>query len=209
MKKLLIATLITFKTFAADVGLNPDFLNLKVYKVAISQSEYCTNMKTVFSKDALSASYENFLNAPTIGSGTVDLGTYKCIAIEFEDIIQFASLSNSDSGNCSAGVQLDNEICRGTPGDAIKFIDGTSATCSNGAQKTTMWLSTGSTNAAQTGSPFLPPHAGDTNLGIQLLAPLVVSEGSIAKFVVNALGKIEDNGAQCEMMQPVFTFENL
>lgn len=209
MKKILILMLITFKTLAANTGIDPDFLKLKVYKIAISKDIYCNDLKVVVDNSGPGAIYEDFLTSPTIGSGSVNVGTYQCVVIEFEDIIKFASLENSDNGFCNAGVDLTNEICTSATADSIRYIDGSTSTCTNGSQRTSMWLSTGSTNAAQTGSPFLPPIQGDTDRGLQLLSPLVVSEGSIAKFVVNALGKIEDNGSSCEMQAPTFAFENL
>lgn len=198
-------------SFGIDTGIDPEFLKLKVSKLAVSESIYCTNPVTVFEIDEGDQVYEDLLLSPTLGSGSVDNGRYECVIIEFSDYIKFAALENSDMGNCSVAFEYTNEICRGDFPETIQRLDGTQETCSDGEQTVTLYLSTGSINSqgdSQVGSPFTPPVPGNLNNGFTLNGALTISQGTTATFIVNALGRIEDNGQHCEMMAPSFGFSS-
>ena len=194
---------------ALDTGINPAYLELKVYKMAVSSSVYCTDLVTVFEND--NPVYEDFLASPQLGSGSVMNGTYPCIVIEFSDIIKWASEENSDSANCVVGQLETQEICRAGGGDSdFTLIDGTQGTCVDGEQRIAMYLSTASTLInGENGNAFVRPTAADTNKGLPLLNSLIVSGGTAAKFIVDGLGKIEDSSGQCEMMPPAFSFSKI
>ena len=192
---------------AADSGLSPEYLKLKVYKFAVSKSEYCTDPIVVFETEEADATFEDFLTNPVLGSGTLDNGTYPCVMFEFSDVITYAADQNSDTGNCAAGEEISDEICTADWADLIKLIDGTPSSCVNGEQRVAIYLSTASTNPSDGGgSSFIPPTADNANLGIPLSGGLTVAEGVIAKFVVDAAGLIQDDGGSCWMSRPNFGF---
>lgn len=209
MKNLFIVMLflgIVNNVEAADSGMNPEYLEIKFYKLAVSTSPYCTNLQTVITQPQ--GELFDFLSNPVMGSGTVALGTYPCIVIEFSDNIKYAADQNSTSGNCVASAPLVEEICGGQP-DAITYIDGTTSTCVDGQeQKIALYLSTASTNTNGNGeSPFLPPSIGHVNRGLNLGAALEIGQGLSAKFIVNALGSISDSNGSCKMTAPpLFSF---
>ncbi|MBI2519003.1 MAG: hypothetical protein HYV97_01240 [Bdellovibrio sp.] len=213
MKTKLLALLslgIMSTGFAADLALDPAYLELKVYKFAISKSEFCTDLITVFETN--NPVYEDFLNNPSLGSGSIDVGTYPCVVIEFSDIIRYASTTNSDSGLCVAGEQHSGQICRADWQENGVLIDGTQFACNDNEQKVAVYLSTGSTSGGGNEPAFVPPTAENRARGLKLLAPLIVSNGTIAKFIVDGRGQIEDTtprGGQnpiCEMNAPTFSF---
>jgi hypothetical protein len=196
-------------TKAADSGINPEYLEIKFYKLAVSTSPYCTNLQTIITEPQ--GELFDFLSNPVMGSGTVALGTYPCIVIEFSDNIKYAADQNSSSGNCVASAPLAEEICGGQP-DAIKYIDGTTSTCVDGQeQKIALYLSTASTNTNGNGdSPFLPPSIGNLDRGLNLGGALQIGQGLSAKFIVNALGSIADSNGSCKMTNPpLFSFEKI
>ncbi len=190
---------------AAISGIDPNYLKLKIYKVAISTSPLCTNLVTVYEND--SPSYTDFLDNPTLGSGAVANGTYACVAIEFSDILQFAPSETSDNGHCVANQLTTLDVCGN--GSSTKLVDGSVEACSNSEDKVTMYLSTGSTATTGTNghNAFEPPTStSDATKGFKLTGALEVSGSKAATFVVNGLGKVEENAGQCDMTPPEFSF---
>lgn len=202
---LTLSTAFTMNAKAATSGLNPESLKLKIYKVAISTDALCTNMVTIFTND--SPSYTDFLASPTLGSGSVAAGTYNCIAIEFSSIIKPTPAETSTgTGSCVQGTEFELNVANGTN---YQLIDGTTGTGGAGDTRVAMWLSTASTQTTGIGghSAFLPPTSvGSATEGFLLSSPLVVSGTSSGTFVVNGAGKIEENGASCEFLPPLFSF---
>lgn len=197
--------LISSQAQAATSGIDPNYLKLKIYKVAISTSPLCTNLITVYDND--SPAYENFLDNPTLGSGAVANGSYECVVIEFSDALKFSPSQTSDNNHCVANVEHTMDIC-GT-GTSTKLIDGSTEGCLNSENKVAMYLSTGSTQTAGTSghNAFEPPTSiGDATKGFKLSGSLKVSGAKSAIFVVNGLGKIEESGGQCDMTPPEFSF---
>ena len=213
MKTKLLALMLfamTTRSLAADLALDPSYLDLKVYKFAISKSEFCTDLITVFESD--NPVYENVLSNPSLGTGSIEAGTYNCVVIEFLDIIRFASSTNSDSGLCVAGEQHSLQICRADYPESGRLVDGTEFACNDSEQRVAVYLSTGSTGGDNDEPAFLPPTAQNRDRGLKLLAPLIVSNDTIAKFIVDGRGQIEDTTPRgwqnpiCEMNAPTFSF---
>ncbi len=208
--KVFIVLNVFSKVFAADSGLNPQYLNIKFYKLAVSESQYCTNLQTII--DVPQGESFDFLSQPMLGTGSVAVGEYPCIVIEFSDYIHFAPDQNSTTGNCAVGVEVSEEICQRVEDD-IKYIDGTTSSCVDGQeQKIALYLSTASTSNGGDGteSPFTPPTANELNRGLNLGAALNVDQGLSAKFIVNALGKVEDAENRCRFSAPpLFSFEKI
>lgn len=209
MKKLLllIAGLNLFYNgiaLAADDGIDPEYLEVKIYKIAVSRSHFCTDLQVLVEND--NPEYEDFLGSPYLGNANLDNGTYKCVVIEMSDVIRYASAENSTSGNCVASQQLTMDVCRSDHPDTIQLIDGSSDTCADGEQRVALYLSTHTQNDGNgQENPFIPPTSTEDN-GMRLGSALIVNGATSAKFVVNGLGKIEDRGSWCEMQAPAFSF---
>jgi hypothetical protein len=200
--------------YAADLGLNPGILKLKVYKFAVSTSVFCTNLTTVIDNGNTPTEVD-FVGGVDLGSGAIAFGTYPCVVVEFSSIIKFRPDATSTTGNCnpsSADVQMD--VCG--LGSSSVLIDGSTTTCTNNsADRVAMYISTTSTGA---GDAFnAPTIVNDTTKGINLGSALVVSSGSTGLFVVDGTGKVCDgsdggcdgggNPGVCRMEQPTFSFE--
>ncbi|HAZ11189.1 MAG: hypothetical protein A2X86_08545 [Bdellovibrionales bacterium GWA2_49_15] len=199
-------------SFAADLGLDPAYLELKVYKFAVSKSEFCTDLVTVFETN--NPIYEDFLSNPSLGNGNIEVGTYPCVVIEFSDVIRYASTTTSDSGICVANEQHSAQICRANNNEEGGIlIDGTAFNCEDAEQRIALYLSTGSIGNGGDNQPaFLPPTAQNRARGLTLLSPLVVSKNTVAKFIVDGRGQVEDTTGRgwpnpiCEMSAPTFSF---
>jgi len=189
--------------FAATSGLDPEALKLKIYKVAVSSDPLCTGMLTIFENDA--PEYSDFLLSPTLGSGAIPEGTYRCVAIEFSSVIKPTPAETSDNGDCVQGTPFDLNVASGAN---YTLIDGSTGTAS-GDTRVAMWLSTASTttNGGPGHNAFVPPTSnGSSTEGFMLASPLVVSGSAAGTFVVNGAGKIEENSGNCEFQPPLFSF---
>ena len=210
MKKLFTVSLIAFAALAnaADTGLSPEYLKIKIYRFAVSTSEYCTNPQVVFENAA--PEYEDVLIGPTFGAGTLRNGTYKCVMLEMSDAIKFAPDQNSDSGACLMGQELTLNVCNGS--EETKNIEGEVSNCTVGEDKVTLYLSTASVINLDPNSgedAFRPTAADNLNRGINLGEALKVAGRTSGKFVVNGQGKVRDylnwGQRECELMPPAFS----
>lgn len=195
---IILFFLLGFNAFSADSGINPTSLYVKVTKVLISESVYCTDPITVF-EDA-NALYRNIFLGPNFGDGSVPNATYNCVILEISDIIKPTPGSNSSSGNCLNGVQYSQDIC--TSG-SYELVDGTTGTCSGSEQTVVIYVSTASSG---TGSSFVPPTVSDLTNGLVLANAFVVDGSSNGTFTVNAANLITDNGSSCDLGQPTMSF---
>ncbi len=196
------------KIYAADTQLDPERLDLKVYKVAVSTSGNCSNPVTILTND--NPTYENFFDNPTIGAGTLANGSYLCVIIEFSDNIRVTPAETSTSGNCVAGTVFTIDVCRN--GSSSTLIDGTTVNCAVADNRVAMYLSnwsstSGSGSSNNSHSAFSAPTTnGDANNGLRLDGALVVSGGTTGTFVVNGEGQINDQHGDCDMNPPLFSF---
>ena len=207
-----MGTLLALSTLAnaSDTNLNPEYVRLKIYRFAVSKSEYCTNPQVVFENAA--PEYEDILLGPTLGTGSLKNGTYKCVVIEMSDRIEFAPDQNSDSGGCVLGQQAVLDICRDQ--DQTLSIEGQNRACVVGDEKVTIYLSTASTNDGSDmqneGPAFTPPVNGNLAFGIKLFGALKVNGHTSGKFVVDGRGMVRDivNDGQhkCELDAVKFGF---
>lgn len=206
--KTALALVVSLPAWGIDAGINPLYLDIKVYKVAVSTSEYCTDMKVIF-EDA-NPSYQDFLTSPVLGNGKVKNGTYKCIALEISDVIKSAPDQNSDTGNCVLGQQEVGNICHANNGgiDTGFLIDGTPVPCTDAEQRVAIYLSTASLPSDNNGTAFTAPSAGNLFNGITLGSPLIVKGHTKAKMIVNGAGSIEDKFDHCEVGAPTIDFKN-
>ncbi|PIS10077.1 MAG: hypothetical protein COT73_11280 [Bdellovibrio sp. CG10_big_fil_rev_8_21_14_0_10_47_8] len=195
--------LMSNNVFAAD----PQYLKIKVYKMAVSTSPLCTNLVTIIDNGS-SPTYTDVLVNPTLGSGSVADGTYPCVVIEFSDTLQFAS--DTTTGSCTASTNVSMSVCQNS--ETSTLIDGSTTTCTAGDDRVAMYLSTASTATTGTGghSAFqAPTSVGDATKGFLLSTALTVSGSAAGKFVVNGTGKIDGTGGSCDMQPPAFSFSKV
>lgn len=212
---------------AANLGLSASSIKLKVYKMAVSASPLCTDLITVLDNGNTPTEVD-FLQNPSLGSGTLGNGTYPCIVIEFSDLVKFTPSANSDGGNCLTSTEYTLDVCR-AGGDTSTLINGTSTTCTGtsgnnttygtpGDDRVAMYISTTTTGGADAFNR--PTSIGDNAHGLNLGAALTISGTSSGKFVVNPAGQVCDNaaatceggaggGTKCEMGAPAFSFVKL
>jgi hypothetical protein len=212
MKTLKLVLSFAFVSSVCRANVDASVLKLKIYKVAFSTSELCTGLKTVYEKSATEATYQDFLISPKIAeNATLANGDYKCVVIEFSDILKVTP--SSATGSCGT-TEYEQDVCYnfGSGAPTSTLIDGTSATCSatkGTADRVAMYISTASTSTTGTTghNPWAAPtSSSDANNGFNLAASFVKSGTTTAKFVVNANGKVDGSGPSCDMLPPLFSF---
>ncbi len=204
--RILVFTFLTLGSINA-MGANPNFLKLKVYKMAVSTSPLCTNLVTVIDNGS-TATYADVLVNPTLGSGKLGKGTYPCVVIEFSDNIKYSS--DATTGSCTANVEETLGVCGS--GDSSTLIDGTTVSCTSGEDRIAMYLSTASTETTGTSGHTAfqsPTSLNDATKGFNLASALTVSGTATGKFVINGTGKINGSNSSCEMQPPLFSFSGI
>ena len=204
---LLLAALFTGNAMALDASS----LKLQVYSVMLSTSPQCTSPVTVFT--SATPTEVDFLASPTLGSGNPPDGTYHCVIIRMSDLIKFTPASTS--GLCTAGRQYTADVCRTDNGGTTQAPDGIGApnACSGTdaapvSDAVYLYLTT-NPSAGTSGNTFMPPTGPGSTNGLNLTAPLVIAGTAKSKFIVNASGKVGDDGVGCGMNPPVFGFQKL
>jgi len=198
--------------FSTNAGaLDASSLKLQVYSVMLSTSPLCTSPVTVFS--SASATEVDFLATPTLGSGNPPDATYRCVIIRMSDLIKFTP--RTSAGLCVAGTQYVADVCRTDNGGTTQAPDAIGApTACMGTDAAPvsdavyLYLTTNA-SAGTGGSTFMPPTDASSTNGLNLTAPLVIAGTAKSKFIVNATGKVGDDGVSCGMNPPVFGFEKL
>ena len=188
---------------------DPGELKVKIYKVAFSTSEFCTDPVTVFERTTADATYADFLSAPNIAENvTLADGTYKCVIIEFSDTLKFTTTTTD--GNCAANTEYELNVCRSMVSPMLStLIDGTSVTCTDGEDHVAMYLSTTSTETtgADGHSPWTAPTtASDATKGFNLASAFVKAGAATGTFVVDGTGKVMGNESPCGFNPPLFSF---
>ena len=186
-------------------------LKLQVYAVMLSTSPLCTSPVTVFS--SVSPTEVDFLASPTLGSGNPPDATYHCVIIKMSDLIKFTP--SASAGLCTSGTQYTADVCRADNGGMTKAPDATGApTVCTGidaapvSDPVYLYLTTNA-SAGTGGNTFMQPTGPASTNGLNLTAPLVIAGAAKSKFIVNATGKVGDDGVSCGMNPPVFGFQKL
>lgn len=215
-----ILFLLSTQMMAADLSLTPSSLKLKIYKMAVSSSPFCTDLKTVIDNGSTPTEV-NFVGGVSLGSGTITNGTYPCIVIEFGSYIKFTPTSDSTSLNCKSSVENTLDVCQS--GTSV-LIDGSTTTCASSSNdRVAMYLSTASTSTTGSDAFNPPTSASDATKGFKLSSSLTISAAASGKFVVNPSGKVCDDNASgcdggsggtgtngagsCKMEPPLFSFQ--
>ena len=196
---------------APAMALDASSLKLQVYSVMLSTSAQCTSPVTVFS--SATATEVDFLAAPTLGSGNPPDGTYNCVIIKMSDLIKFTP--SATSGLCTAGTQYTADVCRADNGGMTQAPDavGAPSACSGTdaapvSDSVYLYLTTNA-SAGTGGNTFMQPTGAASTNGLNLTAPLVIAGAAKSKFIVDARGKVGDDGVSCGMNPPVFGFQKL
>jgi len=188
----LVFTLYSFGSFA---GVNATAMKGKIYKFAVSTSEFCTSPVTVYSND--NATYGDAFSQAALFQQHLDDGTYKCLMIEMSDNIKITPAANDGTG-CVAGTESTHDFCRSST-QSYQLIDGTKGTCANGVkdERVAIYFSTISTttdpdNQANPSVAFNPPaSASDAgSKGLKLGSALVVSSTTTSTFVMDTTGRL-------------------
>jgi len=193
------------------MALDASSLKLQVYSVMLSTSPQCTSPVTVFS--SATPTEVDFLATPTLGSGNPPDATYHCVIIKMSDLIKFTP--STTAGLCSASVQYTADVCRSDNGGTTQAPDSVGApnACSGTdaapvADTVHLYLTTNA-SAGTGGNTFMQPTGPASTNGLNLTAPLVIAGAAKSKFIVNATGKVGDDGVACGMNPPLFGFQKL
>ena len=193
------------------MALDASSLKLQVYSVMLSTSPQCTSPVTVFS--SATPTEVDFLATPTLGSGNPPDATYHCVIIKMSDLIKFTP--STTAGLCSASVQYTADVCRSDNGgttqapDAVGAPNACSGTDAAPVADTVHLYLTTNASAGTGGNTFMQPTGPASTNGLNLTAPLVIAGAAKSKFIVNATGKVGDDGVSCGMNPPVFGFQKL
>lgn len=188
-------------------GLDPQYLKMKVYKLAVSEDQYCQSPVVIFEND--SPTLMNMIDMPNIGGGVLSGGTYQCIMIEISDTVIFAS--NASEGGCTLGQEEITDICSDT-GTSFQLIeDRNTKTCSGSEQRIALFFSTASANesSSYTGNGFMAPIDSNLNLGYKQNTALLVDAALTLRLVSNGNSRIDDRFSACEMQLPLFELRKL
>jgi hypothetical protein len=203
-----LAGLLSTSAFALDASS----LKLQVYAVMLSTSPQCTSPVTVFSSPT--ATEVDFLAAPMLGSGNPPDATYNCVIIKMSDLIKFKP--SASAGLCTAGTQYTADVCRTDNGGMTQAPDAVGApNACNGTDAAPvsdtvyLYLTTNASAGSGGGNTFMQPTGPSSTNGLNLTAPLVIAGMAKSKFIVNAAGKVGDDGVACGMNPPVFGFQKL
>jgi hypothetical protein len=143
--------------------VDPSAFALRVYETRISESADCSgSFLTVFRSE--SPTELNMLDEPTLGSGVVPNGTYRCVAIRMSDMIDYTPAETTDNNNCVAGTPYSKDIAHG---ETTTSPEGTDTVTVDGAEDV-IWIYL-STNGTESGSGFVPDEP------CPLGSPLVVT----------------------------------
>lgn len=200
--------------------------------MAVSTNPLCTGLITVLDNGTTPAEVD-FLQNPSLGSGTLADGTYACVVIEFSDLVKFTPSTNSSSGNCLSSTEYTLDVCRGdNGGETSVLIDGTTTTCTGtsgnsttygtpGDDRVAMYITTASVGGNGSDVFNKPTSVGDTAHGLNLGSALTIAGTASGKFTANPTGKVCDGnaigcegatatgGTRCEMGPPVFSFTKI
>jgi hypothetical protein len=211
MKSIRFALVAGALLSANAMALDASSLKLQVYSVMLSTSPLCTSPVTVFS--SATATEVDFLAAPTLGSGNPPDATYNCVIIKMSDLIKFTP--STTAGLCTANTQYTADVCRSDNGGTTQAPDAVGApNACNGTDAAPvsdivyLYLTTNA-SAGSGGNTFMQPTGPGSANGLNLTAPLVIAGTAKSKFIVNATGKVGDDGVSCGMNPPVFGFQKL
>ena len=208
--------------------VNADKVAWAIDKIHFYTDVYCSEGKQTltFLGDITPAESDkvDYAGTPTLGSGSIANGTYKCMAVRIWDNVTYSPTTTTTSGACDNSSDYTTDLCGGgTGGEAlVSYWDpdtGASANCTIDSSPASEWiwvyLSTASTDldADDTCSncDWNPPTSDNLTKGITLGGALVISAAKTSTFKTTISNRIADEtmlgSASCGMLKPTFTFE--
>ena len=208
--------------------VNADKAAWAIDKIHFYTDVYCTEGKQTltFLGDITPAESDkvDYAANPTLGSSSMPLGTYKCLAVRIWDNVTYSPDATTTSGACAAATDYTIDLCGGgTDGEALVSYwnpdTGASANCTIDSSPASEWiwlyLSTASTDLDADDTcvncDWNPPTSDNLTKGITLGAALVISAAKTSTFKTTLTNRIADttlmNNASCQMLKPAFTFE--
>lgn len=200
----LAALTFTLPTFA---NVSASSVIIKVYGVSISKTADCANPVVIFT--STTGTEVDFVNAPTLGGGNPDDGTYQCVMITMSDRLK--AVAATTEAACVAGTEFTVDVCNGSE-STDTLLDGvniTTSACSAGEDKTTLYLHTGTTRTGGGGNAFKKPaNTADLTRGFKLDGAFVVPGTGTGTFVANFTNQLvpHTGPASCEVQPPLFGF---
>jgi len=182
-------------SFASAANIvDPSAFSMKFYEARISPRADCGGGFVRIFQDS-SPSYQDMLAGPTLGTGSVPNGTYRCVALKASDVIRYTPSVTTSGGNCIGGTPYSKNIARG---EVTTGPDGDSITTVDGEDPVWLYLSTG---GVDTNTCFEPSQA------CRLSAPMVINAQGGGLFVTDARNGIEDLGpGDCSLENVQFSF---
>ena len=164
----------------------------------------------------------DYADDPTLGSGSMPHGTYKCMAVRIWDNVTMSPSATTTSGGCVASEEYTMDLCGGDNSSALVQVwnPDTEAqySCTVDSSPASEWiwvyLSTASTDLDADDDcndcDWNPPTADNLTNGITLGAALTVSGDKTSTFKTILNNRVADEsvwGDKCSMLKPAFTFE--
>jgi len=179
---------------------SPTLLSMNVYGIYLSPNEDCTSaVKVLDNGDTAEAI--NFYGTPTLFSGVVADGSYKCFIIEADDILSYnvddvavaahaacVDTATTYSSDLYREGESDDGLWKNTAGEGI---DATGSNMTPGADRVFFFAST-DLSAATNGTLAIHP-----NQGIALGAALVVPGATT--FYADFNNGIDESGGLCKV----------
>lgn len=208
----MLGVFISGSTFAAGDATSA---KLKLYGVWLSMSGDCSSpVEVLNSSDGTTI---DMLLSPTLAEKDIPVGTYKCLILKMNDVINF--IPKTDDGHCVAGQVSTIDVCQAAHSSFSKdALTGDTITCTDGTttgDKVFVYISvdsfcedSNSAGCSDTFNAFAPPAApGDKVNGIKLQNEIVVDGNTSGTFIFNLDGKIMDDGTRCDMEPPLMSYK--
>lgn len=223
MKKILFSIFLSlFMLSVAHAATSPTVATVKLYKAWMSPNGDCSSPVSFFDGGATPTAVD-MVTGPTLGTGSLAAGTYRCVIFQMSDQVSFTPAAN-DGTACVAGTSYTIDVCSShdggmtTPSTKNPETGATvSCTAADGTDDT-VWVYISTYSTATTGSaqsnPFTPPtQSGDADHGFSLASgAITISSNITGTFVFgvnNTLATLPygPNGTDvCSMEPPSFGF---
>lgn len=204
--------------FAATSGIDPDIVELKVRKIALSTNADCSNLTTVFETDE--PEYLDFKQGVSIGQGNLANGTYNCVVIEMSDQVRFSPETDSDT-SCDASETYTMDVCQPQGENYLptfQLVDGTTGDCTAAEDYVGIWISTISEalprdpgeegEEGDEGFPYIPATTSTPENGFKLQGALVIDGATTMNFITDFTNRVAEEGDDdCGMESPNWGFQ--
>lgn len=204
MKRIIyLVPLFLLFSSSAFGGVDPSSLVGKIYKAYMSTNSDCSSPVVIFNAETDTTNYPDgyaevdFVANPTIGTGSMADGTYKCVIFKMSDLFTMVP-ATSDGDQCVAGTSYTYDTCcAGTPQTTQNAETGAQVTCADAyLTEDTIWvyISTDSVYSTSSGcntcNGQLPPTEANPDYGYKLDGQVEVASDITGTLVFNLQGKV-------------------